>query len=69
MERGDGDMGKRPDHRADKPGFVVSLPCLADALQHEPSRFLGHADIAVKLHAGDALEAGQMQIDRQGPLA
>ena len=54
--------------RAYKPFKVAGAPCLADALEHEPSCFLRHTDIPVQLHGRNALEAGQVQVDRDGPL-
>ena len=49
--------------------LVRALPPFADAVQHEPGGRLADADVAVKLHAGDALEACDLEIDGDGPLA
>ena len=44
-------------------------PSLPDAVEHEPGGGLADADITVELHAGNALEAGQFQVDGNGPFA
>ena len=38
-----------------------------DAVQHEPGRRLADAKIAVQLDAGDALQAGQAEVDGNHP--
>ena len=44
-------------------------PCFPDSVQHEPGRFLSDVQIPVQLHAGNALEAGHLKIDRKHPFA
>ena len=43
-------------------------PRFADAMQHDPGGRLGHADIAMELHAGNALQAREFERHRKGPL-
>ena len=45
-----------------------AIPAFADAVQHELGIRLADADVAVKLHAGDALEACDLKIDGDGLL-
>ena len=49
--------------------IVAVVECLANALEHVPGGFLRDPDLQVQLHAGDALEAGQVQVDGVHPLA
>ena len=44
-------------------------PTQRHAVQHEPCGLLGDVQVAVQLHAGHALEAGQAEVDGDGPLA
>ena len=44
-------------------------PRFPNAMQHEPRRRLRHANVALQLHAGDRLQAGETQIDGDDPLA
>ena len=37
-------------------------------MQHEPSRFLRHLQVAVELHRGHAFEAGHLQVDSKRPF-
>ena len=56
----------------DRPGeqLVVAFPRLANALEHEPGSLLRpHQDRGAASWTGDALEARQVQVDRDDPLA
>ena len=52
-------------------GRSVSVPGpgFADTMQHEPRRGLPDSDIPSQFHGGNALEAGDFQVDGNGPLA
>ena len=48
--------------------LIVLCERLAESMRHEPRRFLRHVEIPVELHGRHALQAGDGQIDRIGPL-
>ena len=48
---------------------IVFRPGFADTVKHEPRGRLRHADIALQLHGRNRFQAGQAQVDRNGPLA
>ena len=50
-------------------GGAALLPGLPKPVQHEPGGALRHMDVAVELHAREALDAGAAQVDGDGPLA
>ena len=50
-------------------GLFQAAPRLADAVKHEPSRLLCHANIPMQLHAGHAFQARHFEIDGETPLA
>ena len=48
--------------------FLLVCPGFPYSMRHEPGRFLGYVEVPVQLHAGNALEAGQVQVDGDYPL-
>ncbi len=48
---------------------VIRHPRLANTVEHEPGGFRADIEVPVQFHAGDRLEAGQAQVDGDGPLA
>ena len=55
--------------RAVERSAVLARPRFPDTVEHEPSCRLRHADIPMKFHARNAFEAGEAQIDGNGPLS
>ena len=60
------DIGLVHLHRA-REQALLRLPAPADAMRQMPGRLLRDAQVAVQLHARDALQRGGQQVDRDGP--
>ena len=55
--------------RADELLKAAFVPCLTETVEHEPRGFLRNLQVAMQLHAGHALEVGDVEVDGEGPLA
>ena len=49
--------------------LVITRPCLADAVHHEPGTGLTDSQIPVQLHAGHGFKAGHAEVNGDGPFA
>ena len=48
---------------------AAGVPGLPESVEHEPGRLLGDLEVPGELHAGDALEVSDVDVDGEDPLA